>query len=311
MSTALITHEACFRHTPAFTHPERPERLGAVINVLKGPDYDLEYFSAPQAMVHQLTRIHPQAHVEEVMARFPQGDGTYYFDGDTVASGGTREAVLRAVGAVIKGVDLVMRGTVDNAFCAIRPPGHHAEPNRVMGFCFFNNAAIGASYAHDVHKCARVAVIDFDVHHGNGTQKAFWNTPHLFYASSHQGGHYPGTGLENETGCADNIVNYPLPAFADSKMFRNAYERRILPALRHFDPSLVIMSAGFDAHTNDPLAHLRLMEDDFYWVTEQLCTVARDHCDGRVVSVLEGGYDLEALGSSVGAHVKALMAAGS
>lgn len=308
MTTALITHEACFRHIPHPNHPEGPERLGAIINVLKGPDFQLEYFSAPQALVHQLARVHPMEHVQEVMAKFPTGDGHIHFDNDTMASLGTREAALRSAGAVIKAVDLVMRDTVENAFCAVRPPGHHAEPSKVMGFCFFNNIAIGAVHAHEVHNCQKVAVIDFDVHHGNGTQAAFWNRPQMFYASTHQGGHYPGTGLAQETGLTGNICNYPLAAHSGSVVFRQAYEEHIFPALEAFEPDLLMVSAGFDAHSRDPLAQLELHEDDFIWVTEKLCEIARDQCKGRLVSVLEGGYDLEALGKCVGAHVNILMA---
>ena len=214
-----------------------------------------------------------------------------------------------AAGAVVAAVDAVIAGDADNAFCAVRPPGHHAEPSRAMGFCLFNNAAIGALRAREAHGLARVAVIDFDVHHGNGTQAAFYDDATLFYGSTHQYPLYPGTGSRGETGVG-NIVNVPLPPMAGSREFRSSFEREILPALDAFRPELVVISAGFDAHKSDPLAQLLLDEADYTWVTEQLLEIAARHAGGRVVSTLEGGYNLAALGASAAAHLRALMAAG-
>jgi acetoin utilization deacetylase AcuC-like enzyme len=217
-------------------------------------------------------------------------------------------AALRAAGAVVAAVDAVVAGEADNAFCAVRPPGHHAEPGRAMGFCLFNNAAIGALRAREAHGLERVAVVDFDVHHGNGTQAAFYDNPSLFYASTHQYPLYPGTGAKGETG-VDNIVNVPLRPMAGSVEFRTGFSREILPALDAFRPELIVISAGFDAHKSDPLAQLLLDEADYTWVTEQLLEIADRHAKGRVVSTLEGGYDLAALGASAAAHLRALMAA--
>jgi len=216
---------------------------------------------------------------------------------------------LRAAGALILGVDMVMGGEAKNAFCAVRPPGHHATPTRAMGFCLFNNVAVGALHARAVHGLKRIAVVDFDVHHGNGTQDMFTRDANLFYGSTHQSPLYPGTGRPDETGIAHNIVNVPLPPGAGGSEFRRAFELVILPALARFEPELVIISAGFDAHRDDPLAQLRLDESDFAWATEALCALAARSCQGRVVSALEGGYDLDATARSAAAHVRALMAA--
>ncbi len=222
---------------------------------------------------------------------------------------GSREAALRAAGAVTAAVDAVMAGEGGNAFCAVRPPGHHAEPDRAMGFCIFNNVAVGALRAHQVHGCDRVAVIDFDVHHGNGTQAMFAADARLFYASTHQWPLYPGTGARDERGAAGNIVNAPLPANAGSADFRFVVAEFVLPALEEFRPDFLFISAGFDGHSRDPLAALNLFEEDYAWVTDKLTGLAARHCQGRVVSVLEGGYDLEALASSSAVHVQALMRA--
>ncbi len=229
-------------------------------------------------------------------------------DADTILSPGSGEAALRAAGAAVAAVDAVVAGEARNAFCAVRPPGHHAEPGRAMGFCLFNNVAIGAARARAVHGLDRVAVIDFDVHHGNGTQASFERDPSLFYASTHQSPLYPGTGARSERGVG-NIVNVPLPPMAGSAEFRRGVEASILPALDAFAPDLVMVSAGFDAHRRDPLAQLMLVEEDYAWVTQRLLECAARHARGRLVSTLEGGYDLGALGASAAAHVRALMAA--
>jgi len=306
MTTHLYTHPACLEHDPGRGHPESPERLRAVLAALEGPDFArLERREAPAASLDDIDRVHPRAFAERLLAAVPQ-EGHAGIDADTVMSPASGEAALRAAGAVIAAVDAVVAGEADNAFCAVRPPGHHAEPLRPMGFCLFNNAAIGALRARDVHGCARVAVVDFDVHHGNGTQARFAEDPTLFYASTHQYPLYPGTGAASETGVG-NIVNVPLPPMAGSQQFRLGMTRTVLPALDQFRPEMLLISAGFDAHKRDPLAQLQLDEADYVWATEQLLAIAGRHARGRVVSTLEGGYDLHALGASAAAHVRVLM----
>jgi acetoin utilization deacetylase AcuC-like enzyme len=309
MTTLLYTHQACLEHDPGRHHPESPARLRAVLEALAAPDFArLERREAPEAGVEDIARVHPRRFVEALLGAVP-AQGHVGIDADTVLSPASGRAALRAVGAVVAAVDAVVAGEADNAFCAVRPPGHHAEPGRAMGFCLFNNAAIGALRAREVHGLGRVAVIDFDVHHGNGTQAAFYDDPSLFYGSTHQYPLYPGTGSKGETGVG-NIVNAPLRPMAGSREFRTAFDREILPALDAFGPEMVLISAGFDAHKSDPLAQLLLDESDYTWVTEQLLEVASRHAKGRVVSTLEGGYDLAALGASAAAHLRVLMSAG-
>jgi acetoin utilization deacetylase AcuC-like enzyme len=306
MTTLLYTHPACLEHDPGQFHPEAPARLRAVLSALEGPDFArLERREAPEAALDDIARVHPRAFVERLLAAVPKS-GHIGIDADTIMSPASGQAALRAAGAVAAAVDAVVAGEADNAFCAVRPPGHHAEPGRAMGFCLFNNIAIGALRAREVHGLARVAVIDFDVHHGNGTQARFADDPSLFYASTHQYPLYPGTGAASETGVG-NIVNVPLRPMAGSQDFRLGFTRQILPALDAFRPEILLISAGFDAHRSDPLAQLLLDESDYTWVTEQLLAVARAHAGGRVVSALEGGYDLHALGASVAAHLRVLM----
>ncbi|PZW42228.1 acetoin utilization deacetylase AcuC-like enzyme [Humitalea rosea] len=307
MSVLLLTHHACLRHDMGEGHPECPDRLRAVLAALEGEEFaTLLRDHAPLATREQLLLIHPEAHVDAILAIRPQGDERVALDGDTMMSAGSVDAALRATGAAIAGVDAVCRGEVLRAFCAIRPPGHHAEPNQSMGFCLFSTAAIAARHAQVAHGLSRVAVADFDVHHGNGTQAAFWDAEGLFLASSHQMPLYPGTGSLAETGARGNICNGPLHPGANGADFRAVWRDRLLPALVAFDPELLIISAGFDAHAADPLAQCRLREADYTWITTELCALARD---GRVVSVLEGGYDLVALAASTAAHVRALMVA--
>ncbi|HEX5454193.1 MAG TPA: histone deacetylase family protein [Stellaceae bacterium] len=306
MTTLLYTHPACLGHDPGPHHPESPARLRAVLAALEAPEFAaLDRREAPAAALDDIARVHPRRFVERLLAAVPQA-GHAAIDADTVLSPGSGEAALRAAGAVIAAVDAVVAGETETAFCAVRPPGHHAEPARAMGFCLFNNVAIGALRARQVHGLARVAVVDFDVHHGNGTQAAFYDDPSLFYASTHQSPLYPGTGAAQEKGVG-NIVNVPLRPLSGSREFRLGFEREILPALAAFRPELVLISAGFDAHKSDPLAQLMLDEDDYTWATRQLVAVARQHAGGRVVSTLEGGYDLAALGASAAAHVRVLM----
>ena len=306
MTTALFSHPACLAHDTSRRHPESPARLTAVLEALAADRFAaLDRREAPRATRDELALIHPPEFIDSVMTAIPE-IGHNAIDADTIVSPGSGEAALRAAGAVLAAVDAVMAGEAANAFCAVRPPGHHAEPDRAMGFCLFNNVAIGAAYARRKHGRARVAVVDFDVHHGNGTQAAFWNDSSLFYASTHQAPFYPGTGAADETGVG-NIVNVPLPAGSGSAAFREAYERTILPALALFRPEFLLISAGFDAHRRDPLAQLTLDEADYTWVTEHLMKIAANHANGRVVSTLEGGYDLTALAASAAAHVAVLM----
>ncbi len=303
----LLTHRACLNHDPGAYHPECPDRLRAVLKALDGEEFsELIRDQAPQATEEQLTRVHPANYVTAILGIRPEPGETVPLDGDTIMGWGSAEAALRSAGAAIAATDAVMRGEFRHAFCATRPPGHHAEPARPMGFCFFANAAVAARHAQAVHGAKKVAVVDFDVHHGNGTQACFESDPTLFYASSHQWPLYPGTGAAEERG-AGNIFNAPLPPGADGEAFRNAWATKLLPELDRFAPDLIVISAGFDAHARDPLAQMRLREPDFAWLTAELCTLADRHCRGRVVSLLEGGYDLEALASSTAAHVRVLM----
>jgi acetoin utilization deacetylase AcuC-like enzyme len=307
MTTLLYTHPSCLEHDPGQYHPETPARLKAVLSALSASEFaELERREAPEAAMDDLTRVHPQRFVDRLLAAVPEA-GHVGIDADTVMSPQSGHAALRAAGAVAAAVDAVVAGEADNAFCAVRPPGHHAEPNRAMGFCLFNNVAIGALRARQVHDLARVAVVDFDVHHGNGTQACFWDDGSLFYGSTHQWPLYPGTGSSAETGVAANIVNVPLPPMSGSEAFRLGLTRTLLPALEAFAPQMLLISAGFDAHRSDPLAQLLLDEADYTWATERLLDIARQHAGGRVVSTLEGGYDLIALGASAAAHVRVLM----
>ncbi len=310
MTTLLLTHPACLQHDTGYGHPERADRLRAIESALEAERFHyLVREQAPLADLAAIERLHPKVYVEMVEASIPKQDHAW-LDPDTVVSPGSWEAALRATGACIHAVDQVLSGKVDNAFCAVRPPGHHAEPSRAMGFCLFNTVAVAALHARAAHGAKRVAVVDFDVHHGNGTQAAFWTDPDLFYGSTHQMPLFPGTGARDETGVG-NICNAPLKPGDDGDDFRAAFESRILPALDQFAPDVLLVSAGFDAHVKDPLAQLRLVEADFAWVTEQLLAAAAKHTGGRLVSTLEGGYDLDALASSTAIHVETLMGAAS
>ena len=302
MATALFTHPACLGHDAGPGHPERPDRLRAVLRVLDHPDFaPLRREEAPLATRDQLELVHPPAYVGAILGLDP-GPDLIALDPDTMVGAGSQEAALRAAGGAIAAVDAVMDGRASTAFAAVRPPGHHAEPARAMGFCLFANAAIAALHARTRWGLSRVAVIDFDVHHGNGTQAVFAADPALFYASSHQYPCYPGTGAASERGCG-NIVNMPLPPRSGSAEFRASWERIGLPALAAFGAELLIVSAGFDAHRADPLADLHLRTEDFGWITDRLLDVS----GGRLASVLEGGYDLDALAASTAEHVRALM----
>ena len=308
MTTLQITHSSFINHDTGEWHPERPERMKAIEQALSSARFqNLITVEAPAATADQVARAHPRAYVDQLEKKQPKTDLIALDEGDTIISPGSWEAALRAAGAAIYGVDEVMQGKANNAFCCIRPPGHHAEIAKAMGFCLFNNAAVAAFHAQAVHGAERVAVVDFDLHHGNGTQAIFWHHPSMFYASTHQMPLFPGTGGITERGETGNIVNAPLRAGDGSAEFREAFEAVVLPALRRHAPDLLIMSAGFDGHHADPLGNLNLFEDDYAWVTQKLIDVARERCGGRVVSVLEGGYDLAALGRSVAVHVQTLL----
>ena len=306
MSVALFTHPSALQHDTGAGHPECPDRVRAVLRALEAQEFaPLLREIAPKAPVAVLQPAHTVLHIDFILT-LPQ-DRLTFIDGDTVFSPGSLDAALHAAGGACAAVDAVMEGWAKAAFVAMRPPGHHAESNRVMGFCLFNNAAIAAYHARARWGLTRIAVVDFDVHHGNGTQNIFWPDADLFYASSHQFPCYPGTGTAQERGSAGNIVNAPLAPGAGSAEFRAAWSDTIIPALNAFAPELLIISAGFDAHAADPLAQLRLREADFTWITQALLEVADQHCPGRVVSLLEGGYDLTALAASAAAHMRALM----
>jgi acetoin utilization deacetylase AcuC-like enzyme len=307
MSTLLITHPACLDHLTPSGHPERPDRLRAIERVLEGERFQtLAREQAPAADQGMITLCHPPDYFEAIRDASP-AQGMVRLDADTSMSPGSFEAALRGAGGAVHAVDEVMTGKAANAFCAVRPPGHHAETVRPMGFCLFNNAAIATRYAQKRHGAERVAIVDFDVHHGNGSQEIFWSDDTVMYCSTHEMPLYPGTGSRSERGDRDTIVNAPLRAGDGGEQFREAFEATILPRLKNFRPDLVVISAGFDAHMRDPLANLNLVEADYTWVTKTLMDIADDSAGGRIVSVLEGGYDLQGLANSVAAHVMALM----
>lgn len=302
---AIYSHPACIAHDPGPGHPECPERLLAVAEALRAALPQLQWIEAPQAMRSQLQRVHSPELIAQILDEPVRG--LRRLDADTAMSAQSAEAALRACGAGIAGVDAVMRGDARRAFCAVRPPGHHATADIAMGFCLFNAVAVAAAHALEVHGLTRVAIVDFDVHHGNGTQAIFESEERVMYLSSHQAAAYPGTGFANERGVG-NLVNVPLPAGSDGAVFRRAWQERLLPALAQFRPQLLLISAGFDAHRLDPLADLNLEAADFAWLSAELAAQARRSASGRVVSLLEGGYSLSALRECVVAHVAALAA---
>ncbi|MGI9484210.1 MAG: histone deacetylase family protein [Hyphomicrobiales bacterium] len=306
MTTLLLHHPSCVEHTPPEGHPERPDRMRAIEHILSSPHFDnLAREEAPLGDKEAVLMAHTPSQLQLIESIAPD-EGLERIDEDTWMSPASLEVALRGVGAAIRAVDAVALRDADNAFCAMRPPGHHAESNRAMGFCLFNNAAIAAHHARDTYDLERIAVVDFDVHHGNGTQEIFWADKDLFYGSTHQMPLYPGTGSKTETG-EGNIFNAPLSNGDGSEAFREAMTTTVLPALDAFEPELVIISAGFDAHQADPLGGLNLVEEDYVWITLRLMDAADKHADGRIISVLEGGYDLRALATSTGVHIQALM----
>jgi acetoin utilization deacetylase AcuC-like enzyme len=307
MATLLVTHPACLEHLTPMGHPERPDRLRAIERALAGEQFQaLVRREAPAAADETIALCHPRDYIAHIRKATPKA-GLVALDADTSMSPGSFEAALRGVGGAVSAVDEVMNNKAKNAFVAVRPPGHHAETARPMGFCLFNNAAIAARYAQDSFGVERSAVIDFDVHHGNGSQEIFWSDRTVMYCSTHQMPLYPGTGAPSERGEHDNIVNAPLQPGDGGDEFREAFEETILPRLREFKPDFVVISAGFDAHARDPLANLNLLEADFDWATRKIMEVADASAGGRVVSLLEGGYDLVGLANSAAAHVSALM----
>ena len=307
MSTLLITHPACLDHLTPLGHPERPDRLRAIERALEAEKFQtLARVQAPTAALETIALCHPMDYVTQIRDATPR-EGMVRLDADTSMSPGSFEAALRAVGGAVYAVDEVFSKKAANAFVATRPPGHHAETARPMGFCLFDNAAVAARYAQTRHGIARAAIVDFDVHHGNGSQEIFWADRTVRYCSTHQMPLFPGTGAVIESGDFDTIVNAPLRPGDGGEAFRAAFEDRVLPRLRDFAPELIVISAGFDAHMRDPLANLNLVEADFAWATQKIMEVADRCAEGRVVSLLEGGYDLEALANSTASHVTALM----
>jgi acetoin utilization deacetylase AcuC-like enzyme len=306
MVTAFISHPDCARHEMGAQHPESPARLSAISNQLiaSGIDSLLRYYPAPLATQEQLRRVHDKTHIENIFRLAPDNETLVYIDPDTAMNAHSLNAALRAAGGVIKAVDLVMEGEVFNAFCSVRPPGHHAEHKRAMGFCLFNNLAVGVAHALEVWKLERVAIADFDVHHGNGTEDIFKDEPRVLMCSTFQHPFYPYSGADSRS---NHIINVPLPAGTTGEKFRQAVRTHWLPALNKFEPQLILISAGFDGHAEDDMANFLLTEQDYAWVTEEIKTIAATHAHQRIVSVLEGGYALSALGRSVAEHIKVLL----
>jgi acetoin utilization deacetylase AcuC-like enzyme len=309
MKTLILHHDDCLRHDPGPGHPERTERVTAVLNAIEGLA-GAEFLPAPMATSVQVERVHDPEYLAWLTHLDPRAEPAterIALDPDTWLSPGSLDAALRGSGAACFAVDQIFKGRARNAFCVTRPPGHHAESATAMGFCLLNHAAVAARHAQAVHGAERVAILDFDVHHGNGTQAIVAESPEILYVSSHQSPLYPGTGHPEERGCG-NILNLPLPPGAGGPEFREVWLEHGLPALRRFAPDLVIVSAGFDAHQRDPLGQLQLQDADYDWITQEICAIADAACAGRLVSILEGGYDLEALASAAAAHVGALIA---
>ncbi|CAM3779790.1 histone deacetylase family protein [Phaeobacter inhibens] len=308
MTTALITHADCLTHVTPEGHPERVARLEHVLHALEG--LRPTRVTAPMAAEDDILRIHPASYLADLRKALPK-EGFGRIDGDTFLSPGSLDAAFRAAGAAVRAVDMVLGGEAQNAFAAVRPPGHHAETDTAMGFCFFGNAALAAKHALDHHGLARVAVVDFDVHHGNGTQDLLWDEPRALFISSQQMPLWPGSGRPEEDGVHGQILNLPLPPGSGGVQMKAAYVDQAFPRLRAFKPELIIVSAGFDAHQDDPLAELNWSTEDFRWLSRELCALAAELCGGRIVSTLEGGYDLNALAAAAKAHVEELIEAGT
>ena len=306
MKTGIVTTDTYLNHDTGQGHPERADRVSVIVENLKKLKNKNLVWKKPTKFNHKYLEIaHDTNYIKQVKKSFPK-KGLFFLDGDTIVSPGSKEASSDAVGSIITAIDGVQNREFKNAFCAVRPPGHHAEKNKAMGFCIYNNVAIGAHYLINKYKFNKVAIIDFDVHHGNGTQNIFHDSKKVLYISTHQYPYYPGTGNENEKGKHNNIFNIPLPAGTTSQEYLNAYEF-VLKKLKEFKPQFILFSAGFDAHKDDPLAQLQLTSEDFYHLTKRTLTLSKVYCDGKVVSILEGGYDLNALQESTVKHVSALL----
>ena len=306
MKTGLITSDTYQNHNTGDGHPEKIDRVTVVIDNFKKLDNKDLVWKKPSKFNRSLLEItHNSDYINFVEKSFPE-KGLSFLDGDTIVSPGSKDATLDAVGSIITAIDGVQNKNFNNAFCAVRPPGHHAEKNKAMGFCIYNNVAVGANYLINKYKLKKVAIIDFDVHHGNGTQDIFYDNEKVLYISTHQYPYYPGSGTNDEKGKHNNILNIPLPAGTTSEEYLNAYEF-VLKKIKEFKPEFILLSAGFDAHKDDPLAQLQLESKDFYSITKRTLELSKQYCDGKVVSILEGGYDLLALQESTEMHVKALL----
>jgi acetoin utilization deacetylase AcuC-like enzyme len=305
LKTSVITSLTYQNHNTGPGHPERVDRVKVVNEELKKFDKKIKWFE-PKLFDHSIIeKVHNKNYLEKISISFPKS-GIQFLDGDTIVSPGSKEAALDAVGSIILGIDHVVNKEFKNAFCSVRPPGHHAESDKAMGFCIYNNVAVGAAYLLHHYQYKKVAIIDYDVHHGNGTQEIFYNNPNVLYISTHQYPFYPGTGSVNEKGASNNILNIPLDPGTSSDIYFNSFEN-VLKKLKSFNPEFILLSSGFDAHQKDPLAQVNLKSKDFYEITKRIMNVAGNICDGRIVSILEGGYDLDALKESAYEHVKALI----
>lgn len=305
MKTSIITSSTYQNHNTGPNHPESVSRVKVINEELKKFDKKIKWFE-PKSFDHKIIEtVHKKNYLDNINFKFPK-NGIKFLDGDTVVSPGSKEAALDAVGSILLGIDQIVNKQFKNTFCSIRPPGHHAESDKAMGFCIYNNVAVGASYLLNYYKYNKVAIIDFDVHHGNGTQQIFYNNPSILYISTHQYPFYPGTGSSNEKGVSNNILNVPLNSGTTSNIYFNSFES-VIKKLKDFKPEFILLSSGFDAHIKDPLAQINLKSRDFYEITKRIVDIANDVCDGKIVSILEGGYDLDALRESSYQHVKALI----
>ena len=305
MKTSIITSLTYQNHITGPSHPERIDRVKVINEKLKKLDNKIEWFQPKPFDQAIIENVHNKKYLDNISLSFPK-NGIKFLDGDTIVSPGSKQAALDAVGSIIMGIDQVNSGKFKNTFCSVRPPGHHAESNKAMGFCIYNNVAVGAAYLLNHYKYNKVAIVDYDVHHGNGTQEIFYNNPNVLYISTHQYPFYPGTGSSNEKGSSDNILNIPLDSGTKSDVYLNSFEH-VLKKLKNFKPEFILLSSGFDAHAEDPLAQVNLKSKDFYEITKRILNIANDICDGKVVSILEGGYNLNALAESAYEHVRALI----
>ena len=305
MKTSVITSSTYQNHDTGPGHPERVDRVKVVNEELKKLDKKIEWFEPKLFDQKIIEHVHNKKYLNKIFSSFPKS-GIQFLDGDTIVSPGSKQAALDAVGSILLGIDQVVNKQFKNTFCSVRPPGHHAESDKAMGFCIYNNIAVGAAYLLNHYNYNKVAIIDYDVHHGNGTQEIFYNNPNVLYISTHQYPFYPGTGSSNEKGGSNNILNVPLEAGTSSNIYFNSFEH-VLKKLKDFKPEFILLSSGFDAHTQDPLAQVNLKSKDFYEITKRIVSVANNICNGKIVSILEGGYDLNALRESAYEHVKALI----